>query len=48
MILAGFDLQATPILPNKFLVNLPFGSGEEVQNLDSTLWKQSNSKTIYV
>ena len=28
MILAIFDLQVTPMLPSKFGVNLPFGSGE--------------------
>ena len=27
-ILAIFDLQVTPMLPNKFGVNWPFGSGE--------------------
>ena len=27
-----FDLQVTLILPTKFLVNWPFGAGEEVQN----------------
>ena len=31
MILAVFDLQVAPILPTKFRVNWPFGSGEEVQ-----------------
>ena len=31
MILAIFDLQVTPILPTKFRVNWPFGSGECVQ-----------------
>ena len=29
MILAIFDLQVTPMLPTKFGVNWPFGSGEE-------------------
>ena len=32
MILAMFDLQVTPILPAKFLVNRPFSSAEELQN----------------
>ena len=32
MILAIFDLQVTPILPTKFGVNWPFGSGEEAKN----------------
>ena len=32
MILAIFDLQVTPMLPTKFGVNLPFGSGEEAKN----------------
>ena len=27
-ILVTFDLQVTPMLPSKFGVNLPFGSGE--------------------
>ena len=31
-ILAIFDLQVTPMLPTKFRVNWPFGSGEEVKN----------------
>ena len=30
-ILTIFDLQVTPILPTKFQVKQPFGSGEEVQ-----------------
>ena len=30
------DLQATSILPMKFRVNCPFGSGEKVQNRFST------------
>ena len=30
-ILAIFDLQVTPILPTKFRVNWPIGSGEEVK-----------------
>ena len=29
---ASFDLQVTPILPIKFRVNWPFGSGEEAIN----------------
>ena len=32
MILAIFDLQVTPMLPTKFGVNWPFGSGEEAKN----------------
>ena len=31
MILAIFDLQVTPMLPSKFGVNWPFGSGEEAK-----------------
>ena len=31
-ILAIFDLRVTPMLPTKFLVNLPFSSGEEAKN----------------
>ena len=27
-----FDLQVTPMLPTKFGVNWPFGSGEEAKN----------------
>ena len=30
--IAFFNLQVTQILPTKFLVNWPFGSGEEVQD----------------
>ena len=30
--LANFDLQVTPMLPTKFRVNWPFGSGEEAKN----------------
>ena len=32
MILASFDVQVAPILPIKFPVSWPFGSGEEEQN----------------
>ena len=32
MILAIFDLQVAPMLPSKFGVNWPFGSGEEAKN----------------
>ena len=32
MILATSDLQVNSILPMKFQVNCPFGSGKEVQN----------------
>ena len=31
-ILAAFDLQVTLMLPTKFQVNWPFGSGEEEKN----------------
>ena len=31
MILAIFDLQVTPMLPSKFGVNWPFGSGKEAK-----------------
>ena len=40
MILAIFDLQVTPILPSKFGVNWPFGSGEEAKNRFSR-WRPS-------
>ena len=40
MILAIFDLQVAPILPTKFRVNWPFGSGEEAQNRFSR-WRPS-------
>ena len=33
-ILAIFDLQVTPMLPSKFEVNWPFGSGEEAKIQD--------------
>ena len=32
-ILAIFDLQITPMLPSKFQVNWPFGSGEEAKTI---------------
>ena len=32
MILANFDLQVTPMLPTKFRVSWPLGSGEEAKN----------------
>ena len=32
MILAISDLQVTPMLPTRFGVNWPFGSGEEAKN----------------
>ena len=32
MVLAIFDVQVTLMLPTKFGVNWPFGSGEEVKN----------------
>ena len=32
MILAIFDIQVTPMLPTKFGVNWPFGSGEEAKH----------------
>ena len=31
-VLAVFDLPVTPMLPNKFRGNWPFGSGEEAKN----------------
>ena len=33
-ILANFDLQVSPMLPTKFQLNWPFGSGEEVKKLN--------------
>ena len=38
MILATFDLKVTLMLPSKFGVNWPFGSGEEAKNRFSRLW----------
>ena len=38
MILAIFDLQVTLMLPSKFGVNWPFGSGEEAKNRFSRWW----------
>ena len=40
MILATFDLQVTMMLPTKFGVNWPFGSGEEAKNRFSR-WRPS-------
>ena len=40
MIIATFDLQVTPMLPSKFGVNWPFGSGEEAKNRFSR-WRPS-------
>ena len=37
-ILATFDLLVTPMLPSKFGVNWPFGSGEEAKNKFS-IWQ---------
>ena len=37
-IFATFDLQVTPMLPTKFGVNWPFGSGEEAKNRFSRWW----------
>ena len=37
-ILAIFDLQGTPMLPSKFGVNWPFGSGEEAKDRFSS-WR---------
>ena len=31
-ILAIFDLQVTPMLPSKFVIKWPFGSGKEAKN----------------
>ena len=39
-ILAIFDLQVTLMLPSKFGVNWPFGSGEEAKNRFSR-WRPS-------
>ena len=39
-VLAIFDLQVTLMLPNKFGVNWPFGSGEEAKNRFSR-WRPS-------
>ena len=39
-ILAIFDLQVTPMLPSKFGVSWPFGSGEEAKNRFSR-WRPS-------
>ena len=39
-ILAIFYLQVTPMLPSKFGVNWPFGSGEEAKNTFSR-WRPS-------
>ena len=40
MILPIFDQQVTPMLPSKFGVNWPFGSGEEAKNRFSK-WRPS-------
>ena len=37
-ILAIFDLQVTPMLPSKFGVNWPLGSGEKAKNRFSRWW----------
>ena len=37
-ILPIYDLQVTPMLPSKFGVNWPFGSGEEAKNRFSRWW----------
>ena len=42
MILAIFDLQVTPMLPSKFGVNWPFGSGEAKNRFSRWLpWRPS-------
>ena len=41
IILISFDLQVTPMLPTKFQVNWPFGSGEELKNRFSR-WDRNN------
>ena len=43
MILAIFDLQVTQMLPTKFRVNWPFGSGEKAKNRFSRWlpWRRS-------
>ena len=41
-ILATFDLRVTPMLPIKFQLNWPFGSGEEANNFSKWLpWRPS-------
>ena len=45
-ILAIFDLQVIPMLPTKFRVNWPFGSGEEAKNRFST-WLPRRSFWIF-
>ena len=35
--LAVFDQQVTPVLPTRFQVSWPFGSGEEFQEGDSEM-----------
>ena len=45
-ILAIFDLQVTLMLPSKFGVNWPFGSGEEAKNRFSRWWPSWISRTI--
>ena len=39
--LAIFYLQVTPMLPTKFRVNRPFGSGEEVVKSRFSRWRPS-------
>ena len=34
MILTNFDLQVIPMLPTKFQVSWPFGSGEDIKEID--------------
>ena len=48
--LAIFKLQVAPIRPTKFRVNLPFGSGEEAQNISSwwTSWISDQNDLIYM
>ena len=41
--LAIFYLHVTPMLPIKFRVSWPFGSGEEVQNRFSRWWSEQPS-----
>ena len=37
-VLAIFDLQVTPMLPNKYQINWTFGLGEEAENRFSRWW----------
>ena len=41
-----FDLQVTPMIPTKFQINWPFGSGEEAKNRFSR-WASWRPSWIY-